>query len=396
MRARLRTAVPAIATAVAVCLGGTAVTAAGFVVASTAVPGGEQPHAFPSSSSGHTPAVSPEHRPRMVTTPASRVAPLRRVLPPDLLVVAKHPLDSTRVGEIKTLDGVRAVITFDAGALRVGGRPINVLGVDPSEFRSWTPPHTAASNALWKALAQDDMVTSFAARKAYHLKLGDMYKLRGKRRERVRLGGVAALGLPGIEALVKRETGRRLGLVHDLGLLVNAPGVPMGKLKRTLRLVLGHDAQLLSTRDATSPAHAPAPGTSGPSHSPPGKATTYKQLYMRAAATCPGLSWTVLAAIGQIESGHGRNNGPSSAGALGPMQFMPNTWRSYGVDGDDDGVADINNPYDAVPAAARYLCAHGAGNGDAGLRRAVYAYNHAHWYVREVLGLARAYARQYG
>lgn len=72
------------------------------------------------------------------------------------------------------------------------------------------------------------------------------------------------------------------------------------------------------------------------------------------------------------------------------MRFLPSTWRKYGVDG--DGRADIMNSYDAVPAAAKYLCAHGAGDGQGHLRQSIYAYNHAWWYVREVLALAHRYA----
>ncbi|MCW2707286.1 MAG: Lytic transglycosylase catalytic, partial [Frankiales bacterium] len=109
------------------------------------------------------------------------------------------------------------------------------------------------------------------------------------------------------------------------------------------------------------------------------------------ASYCPGLSWKVLAAIGQVESDHGRNVGPSSAGALGPMQFMPSTWAQYAVDGDGDGKADIMNPYDAVPAAALYLCRNGAGLGGQALYDAIFNYNHADWYVREVLAIAAAY-----
>jgi membrane-bound lytic murein transglycosylase B len=103
----------------------------------------------------------------------------------------------------------------------------------------------------------------------------------------------------------------------------------------------------------------------------------------------------VLAAIGQVESDHGRNAGRSSAGALGPMQFLPSTWKSYGVDGDGDGKADIMNPYDAIPAAARYLCANGGGKGGRQLYRAIWAYNHADWYVQKVLNLAKAYDAKY-
>jgi len=107
----------------------------------------------------------------------------------------------------------------------------------------------------------------------------------------------------------------------------------------------------------------------------------YLGLYKKAATTCPGLSWTVLAAIGQVESGHGRNDGPSSAGALGPMQFEPATFAEYAVDGDHDGKTDIMDPADAIYTAARYLCANGAGRGVQALASAIFDYNHAGWYV---------------
>jgi membrane-bound lytic murein transglycosylase B len=114
----------------------------------------------------------------------------------------------------------------------------------------------------------------------------------------------------------------------------------------------------------------------------------YFALYRRAATSCPGLPWTVLGAIGQVETGHGRNVGPSSAGAMGPMQFMPATWAAYAVDGDRDGDADILDPVDSVYTAARYLCANGAGRGGATLARAIWHYNHAEWYVQLVLRIA--------
>lgn len=113
----------------------------------------------------------------------------------------------------------------------------------------------------------------------------------------------------------------------------------------------------------------------------------YLSLYQRAAHRYR-LDWAVLAAIGQVESGHGSNMGPSSAGALGPMQFMPATWAAYAVDGDHDGRRDVMSPADAIPAAARYLRAAGA-PGD--WHAALLAYNHATWYVQLVLDQAARY-----
>ena len=98
--------------------------------------------------------------------------------------------------------------------------------------------------------------------------------------------------------------------------------------------------------------------------------------------------WSVLAAINKIESNFGRNMGPSSAGAIGWMQFMPATWLEWGVDANGDGVADPWNATDAIFSAARYLAAAGASTD---LARAVFAYNHADWYVNEVLQLASLY-----
>jgi hypothetical protein len=106
----------------------------------------------------------------------------------------------------------------------------------------------------------------------------------------------------------------------------------------------------------------------------------------QAAGIQYGVRWEVLAAINEIETDYGRNLNVSSAGALGWMQFMPSTWKTYGVDANRDGHKDPFNPVDAIFAAARYLKAAGAGDD---LRTAIYAYNHADWYVASVLMRAR-------
>ena len=106
----------------------------------------------------------------------------------------------------------------------------------------------------------------------------------------------------------------------------------------------------------------------------------------QAAGMQYGVRWEVLAAINEIETDYGRNLNVSYAGALGWMQFMPATWKMYGVDANRDGEKDPYNPVDAIFAAARYLRAAGA---DTDLRRAIFAYNHADWYVDSVLLRAR-------
>lgn len=106
------------------------------------------------------------------------------------------------------------------------------------------------------------------------------------------------------------------------------------------------------------------------------------------AAQAYGIPWSVLAAIDKIESNFGQNMGPSSAGAIGWMQFMPDTWARWGVDADGDGIANPWDAEDAIYSAARYLAASG---GQTDIRAAVFAYNHAQWYVDEVMQLAQQY-----
>ena len=117
----------------------------------------------------------------------------------------------------------------------------------------------------------------------------------------------------------------------------------------------------------------------------------YIKLYKESARKYGfGSDWYVLAAVGKVESDHGQNMGPSSAGAMGPMQFLPSTWETSGVDGNGDGKANVMDPRDAIPAAAGYLKEGGAPRD---WYAALYSYNHADWYVKKVFAVAEGYRR---
>jgi len=126
--------------------------------------------------------------------------------------------------------------------------------------------------------------------------------------------------------------------------------------------------------------------------------TDYLTLYLDAATTCPGLPWTVLAAIGKVESDHGRSalpgvtSGSNYAGAQGPMQFLPATFRSVVARHPVPGSTSAS-PYDArdaVYTAAAYLCDSGARNNH-NTPAAIRAYNHSDAYVSQVLAQAQSY-----
>jgi membrane-bound lytic murein transglycosylase B len=106
--------------------------------------------------------------------------------------------------------------------------------------------------------------------------------------------------------------------------------------------------------------------------------------YYRQAQRRFRVGWYVLAAVNFVESGFGRIRSPSWAGALGPMQFLPATWRAYGLGG------NVYKPRDAILGAANYLRASGAPRD---YRGALYAYNHSQSYVEAVLRYAERMKR---
>ncbi|TDD36969.1 lytic transglycosylase domain-containing protein [Actinomadura sp. KC06] len=353
-------------------------TASGGVIAALTT---EDAEPAADSSRAQPPPSVPPGDPVNVAT-GGEVAPLRRVVPPDVLAVGRGSIPAAKIKKIASLGRVSDVVAVAGGAVQLQGRQVNAFAVDPSAFRSWTPPGTAKNNALWEALAADRFVVSTAAAEHLRLNRGMRYPVVGRTMPELTMGGAGPLGLPGIDMLVSGSSGGRIGLVPNVAVLVNAPGVSPAKVVKAVTKVLGPGTNVVNLHDYQTPGDG-------------GRPSSYLDLYKEAATACRGLSWTVLAAIGQVESDHGRNAGRSSAGALGPMQFMPATWKAYGVDGDRDGRADIMNPYDAIPGAAKYLCANGAGRGGKQLYNAVYQYNHAHWYVQKVLSLARAYAARF-
>jgi hypothetical protein len=349
--------------------------------------GGTSP-AWAASSASSAPVPTSLH------PPGTAGAPPRQLFVPDLIAAAPSgitPAELTRIGK---LTGVRSVLSVDGGRITVNGKSADVLGVSPQAFRSWTPPETAAANAVWADLGKGQLVSTRTAASRLGLTAGNSYQVSAAVQVQVPFGTQTTLSVPGVDAIVDGARSAQLGLVKNVAVLINAPGANLGALMSQVKSVIGASGQvrnLVAYSEVTVgnlPVNTNVPATGVPS--------SYLMLYQESAKQyCPGMSWTVLAAIGEIESGNGANDGPSSAGALGPMQFLPSTWAAWGIDGfGQTGPPDIMNPLDAVPSAARMLCADGAGN-PATLRGAIFDYNHATWYVNEVLALASEYAQGY-
>ena len=310
---------------------------------------------------------------------------------PDVIASVPGGLTAADLARLRKLGGVRAVLAIDGARITVNGRQLTVLAAPESALRPWTPPATAGDARVWSDFAAGDLITSAADGKAAGLVSGGRYPVTAAASGQLTVGAQAPVGISGVNGIVDASRGRKLGLVRNIAVLVNAPASSPLTLVSQVQKALGDQATVVRLVPAEVSTSLPVDAT--PSS---GRPSSYLQLFQESAAQyCPGLSWTVLAAIGQIESGDGQNEGPSTAGALGPMQFLPSTWQTWGTDGfGDTGAPNIMNPYDAVPSAARLLCADGAAGGGQALRNAIFDYNHAGWYVDEVLTLAGEYAQE--
>jgi hypothetical protein len=393
--------------AVLVSAAGTAQAAAGPAAARTGPVAAHLTTAWlpPPPGGGSSPAA--------LTTPTAKPAawhsdPLPQIVLPDLFAVARSGVTAAQFSKLSKLRYVRDLTAVDGGGVKIKGQIVSTIGVNTGVFRAWTPPQTADSQRVWTALARDELMTTAQEPKKQAKKLGlrtgKRYRVSGATQPEITSGGTADFGIPGVDAVVNSRISRSLGLVPKIGVLLSAPGANLVTLEKQVRSVLGRGVKFVPLRSPVIDLRPPKAAlqhqqwpvdTQQMTTSRPGN---YLELFQESARLyCPGLSWTVLAAIGQIESGDRWNPGVSSAGALGPMQFLPSTWARWGITAfGETGPPNIMDPYDAVPSAARYLCSYGAAQGGAALSRAIFGYNHAAWYVAEVLALAHQYAQEYG
>jgi hypothetical protein len=317
-------------------------------------------------------------------TPAGHGRPPKPINP-DVEVLFSAPASTRVIHALEHLPGVTASTVLAVGRVGTPVGPVTAVGVDPSGFRPFTPVLSDESDPLWGSVRRGEVTLSFSTVKSRRRLLGATVPIAGKHSARLRIGAFAAIGLPAVGMMSDAATASRLGLGPRRMVILAAPHEPVATLTAAARAVAGPAATI---QDLAPPVVNQAEISSLAAETIP---ASYLRLYRAAALTCPGLPWTVLAGIGAIETGHGRYDHTSSAGAEGPMQFLPSTFAVYGYD-PYHRRPNIWSPLDAIYSAARYLCAQGAGRGGQSLLDAIYAYNHAVWYVKEVLAMARAYS----
>jgi peptidoglycan DL-endopeptidase CwlO len=203
------------------------------------------------------------------------VAPLKKLLQPDLLVVAGSALPAQTAAKIRRLTGVVAAQSLDAARIQVNGRLVAMLGVNPSAFRAFAARPTAKSNGLWQNVADGGIAVSYQMGKQERLPLGKTVKVAGVRTEKLRVGGFGTVGIAGVDAVVSDAVARSLGIPADNAIVVSAPHARLSALMTKIKKLLPKRAaiaplvaQTLSSGVAAAAGAAGAVGATGPGLSP--------------------------------------------------------------------------------------------------------------------------------
>jgi cell wall-associated NlpC family hydrolase len=174
-------------------------------------------------------------------TPTPVVAPLKKPIRAHLLVVADQPLPPEDVAEVRDQKGVTGTEVVDAAEVRMDGKRVQTMGVDPSTFRPYAPKSTAESDALWANIAAGDMAVSFDLGQDGGLKLGSTVDGGGRQ---LRVGAYATVGMGSISAVVSRQTARSLGIPTGNALVVSAPKADSRALRAKLLKLLPKGSQV--------------------------------------------------------------------------------------------------------------------------------------------------------
>lgn len=162
------------------------------------------------------------------------VAPLKKRYVPHLLIASEVQLPAASLEKVRKVKGVKVVEVVDGANTQVAGRQVGLLGVDPSTFRNLAPKEAAKLDDLWRNVAGGDVVISFTGPKLGTVVSAGSIKQRGS----TRVGAVAAIGIPGVQAIVSRDQAKRLGLASGNAILVSAPKTNLKKLKKQLQAVM--------------------------------------------------------------------------------------------------------------------------------------------------------------
>ena len=182
------------------------------------------------------------------------VAPLGKLREADLFVVSRVALPRSTVKAISRLSGVTAAQSLDAARIQVNGKVTAVLGVNPSQFRSFAARPTASSNQLWQSVADGEIAVSYTMGRLDRLPLGGTVSVAAARKQQLRVGGFGTVGVTGVDAVVSTSVAKSLGFPSGNAIVVSAPHANLAALESKIAHRLPRNAvvePLVSQRDAS-------------------------------------------------------------------------------------------------------------------------------------------------
>jgi cell wall-associated NlpC family hydrolase len=253
----------------------------------------------------------------LLASRAPAVAPLGKLRPADLFVVAPVALPSRTLTAVRRLSGVTAAQSLDAARVRVNGRLTAMLGVDPSQFRSFAAKPTASSDRLWQSVASGGIAVSYTMGRLDRLPLGGKVAVAGARQQRLRVGGFGTVGVTGVDAVVSHSVAASLGFPAGNAIVVSAPHAGLSSLAKQIRRLIPRGAvvePLVSQVNASGKA-----GAAGVTSSVSGVTSRVGSPVSRAFRGYPTVSSTQLAAM--ISAALSRQGKPYVWGGSGPSVF---------------------------------------------------------------------------
>src|SRR5215831_18340347 len=194
----------------------------------------------------------------------AKVAPLRHVLPADIVAVSASTLPARAVRKVRKLSGVRAVEAVDAARVKVNGKFAAILGVNPSSFRRFAAKPTAKDNAFWRSVQSGSLGLSFEMGKQDKLPTGTAVTVAGRQLTKMRVGRFGTVGIGGVDAVIAVRVARSLGFPVGNALVISAAqSVKFTTLTHKIKKLMPHAAQVeqLAVQVPRTPATGGAPTT---------------------------------------------------------------------------------------------------------------------------------------
>jgi len=203
------------------------------------------------STAGGSPTAS---RPTAGSSSAADLAPLRKRVRPDVLVIARQPMSIAQLAQLRTVASDGDALPIRVGRLHIGRARVQTLAVEPASFRAYAPQGTAEATPVWDAVARGEAAVAHETAKRLQLRLGGQLSVRGTTERSVRLGALATVGLPEVSMVVSDELGAALGLGAGTGAVLSAGAGDPAALAAAARKVVGNTARIhLLSQPAQSP-----------------------------------------------------------------------------------------------------------------------------------------------